>query len=182
MLRDRLVCGIRDAEIAEQKARDIQKLPSAEEQQLLHDIGKVSLTACSCYSCGDAHTADKCLFKDSECHHCHKKGHIAKVCRSKAKQQLPSDQAKSRSQRTENTLQVTEEQTEDTAEAVYGMFALQDPKQSSKVAPTNVTVLARGANLVMEVDTGASTLIIIETTYWNTWPTKQAPSQCSTTT
>ena len=34
----------------------------------------------------------------------------------------------------EVTLQVTEEQTEDTAEAAYGMFALQDPKQSSKVA------------------------------------------------
>ena len=154
MLRDRLVCGIRDArvqrrllaetsldfkkafelaqaaEIAEQNARDIQKLPSAEPQPL-HDIGKVSLPARSCYRCGGAHSADKCRFKDSECHHCHKKGHIAKVCRSKAKQQLPSDQAKPRSR---NTLQVTEEQTEDTAEAAYGMFALQDPKQSSKVA------------------------------------------------
>ena len=52
-------------------------------------------------------------------------------------QQLPSDQAKPRSR---NTLQVTEEQTEDTAEAAYGMFALQDPKQSSKVVTEKLSI------------------------------------------
>ena len=37
-----------------------------------------------CYSCGGgSHKPDQCRFKDSECHHCKKKRHLAKVCRSR---------------------------------------------------------------------------------------------------
>ena len=35
---------------------------------------------CKCYRCGGNHFPGKCQFKDSECHYCGKKGHIAKVC------------------------------------------------------------------------------------------------------
>ena len=118
-------------------------------------------SARSCYRCGG--TADRCQFKDGECR---KKGHIAKVCR-----------AKQRSRKTENTLQVTiEEQTvtiePTTVEDVYGIFALKDQsKTNSKVPPLNVAMLVSRANLVMEVDAGASTSIISETMYRNTWST-----------
>ena len=137
-----------------------------DDQLALHDIGKVSRplppSARSCYRCGGTHPADRCRFKDSECHYCHKKGHIAKVCR-----------AKQRSRNTENTLQVTiEEQTVTTepatVEDAYGIFALKNQsKTNSKVPPLNVAMLVSGANLVMEVDTGASTSIISETKYHN---------------
>ena len=52
------------------------------------------------------------------------------------------------------------------------MFAL---TTDSKVAPLTVTMLVSGVSLEMEVDTGASTSIISETTYRNTWQSRQAP-------
>jgi len=38
-----------------------------------------------CYRCGGQHPAKDCSFKDAGCHGCKKRGHIAKVCRTKAK-------------------------------------------------------------------------------------------------
>ena len=38
-----------------------------------------------CYHCGGRHLARDCKFKDSDCHACGKKGHIARACRSKKK-------------------------------------------------------------------------------------------------
>ena len=36
-----------------------------------------------CYRCGGSHSHQVCRFQDSTCHYCHKRGHIAKVCKSK---------------------------------------------------------------------------------------------------
>lgn len=38
-----------------------------------------------CSRCGGQHPAKDCSFKDAECHYCKKRGHIAKVCHTKAK-------------------------------------------------------------------------------------------------
>ena len=35
-----------------------------------------------CNSCGGRHERRTCKFRDAECHQCHRKGHIRKVCRS----------------------------------------------------------------------------------------------------
>ena len=110
MLRDRLVCGVKDmqlqrrllaepdltfkkafelaqsTEVAEQDAKDIQRPQTS--QQPIHKMGSKGLTkpppTRNCYRYGGPHAPESCRFKDSECHWCHKKGHIAKVCRSKA--------------------------------------------------------------------------------------------------
>lgn len=37
----------------------------------------------SCKSCGGKHARSQCCFRDAVCHECSKKGHIAKVCKSK---------------------------------------------------------------------------------------------------
>ena len=36
----------------------------------------------NCYRCGGKHSPDSCWFKEAECHACHKKGHIARVCKT----------------------------------------------------------------------------------------------------
>lgn len=191
MLRDRLVCGVRDvriqrrllaeadlsfkksfelsqaAEVAEQSAKDLQK------PQTVHTVPSKPF-ARNCYRCGGTHASDTCRFRDSECHFCHKKGHLAKVCRSKTKQQSTPDQRPRRRGRadrksTQRTLQVDEEGG---AASTYDMFAV---RESSKTEPIRVTVLVNSASLEMEVDTGASCSIISATTYDQLWPKDQSP-------
>ena len=37
-----------------------------------------------CYRCGGTdHDPSKCRFKAAECHHCHKRGHLSRVCRQR---------------------------------------------------------------------------------------------------
>ncbi len=44
----------------------------------------------TCYRCGGPHLAPKCKFKEAECRYCKKMGHLARVCRAKAKGKQPS--------------------------------------------------------------------------------------------
>ena len=37
----------------------------------------------TCYRCAGNHSSNLCKFKEAKCYSCSKKGHIAKVCRSK---------------------------------------------------------------------------------------------------
>ena len=37
----------------------------------------------SCHRCGGPHLATVCKFKEAVCYACRKRGHIARVCRSK---------------------------------------------------------------------------------------------------
>ena len=77
------------AEAADRDAKDIQLPP---QHQPLHNIQKSPLTKLpsnsphTCYRCGGAHASDACRFKDAECHYCHKRRHLVKVCRSRKKQ------------------------------------------------------------------------------------------------
>ena len=104
MLRDRLVCGIRDDRIqrrllseatmdfdravqiassmerATKNLQDIQKNQEGEDMKKLQaDMSPVG----TCCRCGSKHLAEACRFKYVECHYCYKRGHLAKVCRKK---------------------------------------------------------------------------------------------------
>ena len=52
-----------------------------------------------CHRCGGEHNSSKCRFKDATCRFCHKKGHIASVCR----QRLRTSCVKSTNTVTEHT-------------------------------------------------------------------------------
>ena len=46
-----------------------------------------------CYRCGRPHLASKCHFIDTVCYACKKRGHIVRVCRSKAQSGRPMKKA-----------------------------------------------------------------------------------------
>ena len=43
--------------------------------------------------CGSSHSRSACKFKDATCRNCGKRGHIAKVCRSRTTERKPSHQS-----------------------------------------------------------------------------------------
>ena len=62
------------ATATKQNPRRIPNLAQPNSQKMLE-----------CYRCEGKRTATDCKFRDAECNFCKKKGHIAKVCRSKLK-------------------------------------------------------------------------------------------------
>ncbi len=82
------------AEAAQRNAKDLQThgKPTQLNSEAVHKlnrptkprkpVGQLSSIA-TCYRCGGLHLAKDCQFKDAECHYCQKRGHTAKVCRSR---------------------------------------------------------------------------------------------------
>ena len=195
MLQDRLVCSIANikvqrrllaepklvfkkafelaqaVEVADSNAKLLQK-PSA---AAVHTVqkGPVKPTGGqNCYRCGGKHVAAECRFKDSECHFCHKRGHIAQVCRgiNKRATTKPQEQhGRPDKKSTHRTCQLSEEMEDDTS---YTMFAIGGERKSK---PIKVLVQVNGAELEMEVDTGATCSIISEVAYQQLWSDHQAP-------
>ena len=114
LIRDRLVCGVRDdalqrgllavAGLTFEKAfeRALLHESAAQNARLLSAPVAVHRTPAeprpaagedrpraACYRCGGSHASKDCRFRDSVCNYCHKKGHIQRVCRSRLQQQQP---------------------------------------------------------------------------------------------
>ena len=116
LIRDRLVCGIRNdhmqrgllevATLTFEKAFEMAQLHEAAEQnsRALNaplDVHRTSTSikhrprptdrttdraTTACYRCGGRHLANDCRFRSSVCNYCKKKGHIQRVCRSRLRQ------------------------------------------------------------------------------------------------
>ena len=209
MLRDRLVCGIRDGrvqrrllaesdlkfkkafelsqaeEVAERSAKDLQKSNVGSVQTLQRQPSNPVLSepiVRNCYRCGGTHAPDTCRFRETECYLCPKKGHLARVRRSKAEQQAapgPHQRCRGRGDRDRksnmHTLQVEEEGG---ADPTYTLFHVRGEDSMSE--PVTETMVVNGANLEMEVDTGAACSVISAMTYQESWPKDQAPPLYST--
>ena len=188
MLRDRIVCGIGnerwqrrllgEEDLTYKSAMKIVlALESADSQvKELHGATKIHHVRkpwqsqrpkrqdtlpqiVPCFRCGGKHEPKECRFKDSECHFCHKKGHISKVCRKKTW----SQQGK-RTATPHGTNTVAEPD-----EVEYPLHAL----TTGKNHPLTVKVKINNADLQMEVDTGATLSIISKKTYERLWPTQK---------
>ncbi|XP_058836807.1 uncharacterized protein K02A2.6-like [Topomyia yanbarensis] len=96
-----------------------------------------------CNGCGGQHLRIYCRFRDIRCHNCDKKGHIAKVCRSKSKNSS-TDQVQSQEPSSEIDLVTTQ---------------VNDIISSGKKM---IDVKIDGRPLQMELDTGAPCGIIAE--------------------
>ena len=193
MLRDRIVCGVRDKRIqqrlltepelkfkeareialaTETAARSAQELqagqtpntPSGESLLFTQDNRTERRrqnterpgSSVQCYRCGGNHHQSNCRFREAECHACKKKGHIARVCRSKSN--------------TKKALKVSEDQcqsSETSDEEILAVFSTATSKSASE--PMSVIVQVNQRELTMEVDTGASVSLISEATYKQLW-------------
>ena len=69
-------------EAAAKDAADLRKLVPVCSSSVQHLQSK----RYACYRCGGNHLANICSFKSAECRACGKKGHIARVCKSKIRQ------------------------------------------------------------------------------------------------
>ena len=156
-------------ESADRDARDLQK-PSANAAAFVHvlqrpdDARKRSTSSAlspkPCYRCGGKHASAECRFKEVDCHKCGKKGHIAKVCRSKQqKQPRPKGGASARSHMAH--VLVSGEETDNETDGSYTMYKISGQNSESLM----VAVYINRAELRMEVDTGASASVVSEKTY-----------------
>ena len=151
-------------EAAERNARELQARQTLKIETILAmnkpRASNLPVSAAKCYRCGGTHLPKDCYFKDVEYHFCKKRGHIAKVCRTKTKAEGHRYQHKTHQLTTED--EETETETE-----IYSIYNLANNKVSE---PIMVTVIANQAALTMEVDTGASASVISEATYQQLWP------------
>ena len=150
-------------ESAMQDARKLQDEPKHTPAVQVHALpegagnksGPLHSQTSQCYRCGGNHRASSCKFKESICHHCKKKGHIAKQCRSRPKT-VPSRRPQSNG--TKQTHQVT---VDDSADQSYTMFNM----PSTRTKPIQTSVNVEKQDIQMEVDTGAALSIISERVY-----------------
>ena len=199
MLRDRLVCDIEnqkwqqrllseDGDLTYEKA---QKLPLAleaaekevkdlSEEKAVHQVctrtpkkppsQEKKAEQSGCHRCGGSHDPAKCRFKHVECRYCHKKGHIAAVCRQEAKRQPQSSNrshGSSRTSSTRPTYTIAEESDESPDET---------PENSMRCLRTttdrkswSVELEIEGTPVHMEIDTGATLSVMNQATYDALW-------------
>lgn len=107
-----------------------------------------------CYRRWGQHPAKDCSFKDAGCHDCKKRGHIAKVCHTKAKD---------KQQRRTHQLMSDDEETEESGTySLSNMFRGDWPNHSHSGGKPSWTPV--------EVSLGASASVISESMYRQLWP------------
>ena len=193
MLRDRLVCGINHAGIQrkllsegdlsfsealafaqaiETAEQDAKKLGSAVSQQpatvnFIPKSGKSPSspqTPPTCYRCGGPHLATHCRHKETQCNYCKINGHLARVCRARARAKEASFPRTPTSDKKppKKTYHVQEDPQEDsTSEDEYGLNTV----RGGRSPPYTTNILLNDIPVEMEIDTGADVTIITQDTF-----------------
>ena len=107
----------------------------------------------SCFRCGGRHPSLSCRCKSWVCNSCGKKGHVARVCRSRSSAKSANKHKR-------------QEQREfpgdgSSPEQVHTLFYVKDRPHP----PLLITMCFNEVKLRMEVDTGAAVSLISEATY-----------------
>eukprot|EP00731_Ephydatia_muelleri_P018868 Em0011g908a len=178
MLRDRLVCGVRDPQLqkrllaerqltfskalelaqafesAESSARDIQAVRSPSVPLPVHSVDKKGLSvpdSVSCFRCGGKHYATTCKLNNPT-------GAKSSAARQKGKAARGHSPEKEDSPPREGS-------------KVHSLYNF----SSSSNKLFRVTLQVNGVNLPMEIDTGAAVSILSEATYKSTWSASSRP-------
>ena len=149
-------------EVAEKDTKHLKSGATGTAQQILYHGkgGKVckfpppGTGQKTCYRCGGNHLAPACKHKDTECNFCKKKGHLARVCRSKKRHEDETKETKKPPQK--KNLFVSED-----TEGVYDLYTIRDETDE----PTRLTVYLNEFPIEMILDTGASLSIINQATF-----------------
>ena len=185
MLRDRLVCGINhqgiqrklsaeksldfdkayalalSIESAEKDSKDLRSQPQPQLLQYQTQSTPPKPTSVTCYRCGGPHLATVCKHITIVCNHCKKRGHLARVCGSKKKQQRQVEQAKQgESTKFVGTSADGDEQL-DQDNAYEVLNTIRNPGQE----PIYMNISLNDVSVQMELDTGASVSVINKATY-----------------
>ena len=196
LLRDRFVSGINDGRIlrrllseskltykkafelaqamesANKHAHDLQAVPATVHVVRSQPGGAPPKSKTSqCYRCGGKHLAADCRFKEVNCNNCGKKGHLARVCRSKAKSTNDRKPGKTVPRDTHTIRGASSNNSESDDQTEYEIH-------HSSTGSTNaitVPVLLNKSKLEMEVDTGAALSVISKSTYDQLWSDESAP-------
>ena len=119
-----------------------------------------------CSRCGALHSPTTCRFKSATCHYCKKQGHLASVCRKKARDQTGKT---SKSSSKNHKLEVDSSDAEDVEP--HPLFY----STTSRPKPIKVTVTLNNVDTPMEVDTGATLSVMSEATYSSLWKADVRP-------
>ncbi|KRX54109.1 Uncharacterized protein T09_7795, partial [Trichinella sp. T9] len=179
MLRDRLVCGLRDeavqlrlfakkvltfqmaqeealsAEAACKHASEIRAVNVDSSAPNIHHMSSKRQTykqANVCASCGGQHNRALCRFKNAVCRCCQKVGHIERVCRSKQRRSKPQAKA--------NTISVA-----DTHQSYLLNRISCRSTPSLRSLKLSVFLSIEGKRCQLEVDSGSDVTIISEQTF-----------------
>ena len=171
MLRDRLVCGLRNqklqqrllaesnltfakafeiaqtAELSEQNAKDLQR-PETMEVHVMNKKGQERTMATSnCFRCHGNHLASECRFKSVDCNNCGKRGHIARACRQIREDRYPASAASST-----RRVPRSRERKQDSPELLQTdtLYTFRSPD------PLRAPVKINNVTIEMEIDTGAA--------------------------
>eukprot|EP00731_Ephydatia_muelleri_P032474 Em0024g18a len=174
MLRDRLVCGLRDvkvqrrllaegkltfakafelaqvAELTDKNVADLQR-PHPEAVHAVKRSGSPPQNLC--YRCRGRHKASDCKFKGVECFCCGEKGHLARACRKKVSTGSRLPRRGEAAHQLQSSDPVQEEDVQGPKQT-YNLFKL------GAREPLTVVVRVDDATLEMEVDTGAAASVI----------------------
>ena len=112
-----------------------------------------------CYRCGGNHEPSACKFKDAKCYNCQKKGHTAKKCRSRKKDEDRRQTGKDdrRFRKTSNYFL----HAPNAEEEAYTMYHVTGEKNKA----ITIDIDLCGKPQTMELDTGASKTILNQRTY-----------------
>ena len=115
-----------------------------------------------CHRClGNNHSPQMCPFKQAECNKCHKKGHIAKACRTKRNGRKTEPGSRTRKANYVMTNPNEHEQATPTDDPTYNLFTVAGSGQDSIL----MEVTINGTPVQMELDTGASLSLLSKSTY-----------------
>ena len=102
-----------------------------------------------CFRCFGQHNPKVCPFTNKECFFCKNKGHTSKVCRKKAKSNLPTQQFS-------NVIS----ETTDEGQSNEDFFTIYQLDHKKSTQPIVITISIENQNIPVEIDTGASISLI----------------------